>query len=380
MLMSLTGKAFFMKIALLGPRGIPNRYGGFEAFYEKLSQYLVNDGHEVIVFCARAFPRPEDDTLVDPRIRRVILPSISAKHLDTPVHTFLAFRQVCFSRADLVLICTLANSPVAWIPRLFGKPVVLNVDGLDRQRKKWGPLARIVLSICEFFSVFTPSRVVTDSLTMQGYYRSRYRKSSVMIGYGSEPPERLQTSPENSVLQRFGLEPKKYVLYVSRLEPENNPELVVRAYEKTKIPWPLVMVGSNAYDPAFEQHLRSLAAERVIFTGSIYGDGYWEFQLNAACFIFACEVGGIHPALVEAMSAGNPVLYLNTESNHETAADCGVVFDHSEHNLAAKLQNLFHDPKLLADLALKGAQRARERYGWAGVTLQYENLFEELLK
>ena len=118
----------------------------------------------------------------------------------------------------------------------------------------------------------------------------------------------------------------------------------------------------------------------MIFTGSIYGDGYWELQQNAACFIFGCEVGGIHPALVEAMSAGNPVLYLNTESNRETAGDCGVIFEHSEDDLAAKLQQVFNDPKLLSDLALKGAQRASERYGWAEVTRQYSNLFEELLK
>jgi len=368
-----------MKIALLGTRGIPNRYGGFEAFYEKLSQYLVNDGHEVSVYCRRAFTRPEDADLVDPKIRRVVLPSISAKHLDTPVHTFLSVMHVIFTRADVVLMCNVANSPVAWIPRPFGKPVVLNVDGLDRQRKKWGPLARMVLSVCEFFSVFTPSRVVTDSLTMQQYYRTRHGKSSIMIGYGAEPPQRLQTTPETSVLQRFGLKPKQYILYVSRLEPENNPELVVRAYQKTRIPWPLVMVGSNAYDPAYEQRLRSLADQRVIFTGSIYGDGYWELQLNAACFIFACEVGGIHPALVEAMAAGNPPLYLNTESNHETAGDCGVVFDHDPDDLAAKLENLFSDPKLLVELAAKGTQRARERYGWAEVTRQYEKLFQELL-
>src|SRR5712691_3629728 len=380
MLMSLTGKAFLMKIALLGTRGIPNRYGGFEAFFEKLSQYLVNDGHEVWVYCRRAFTRPEDGSLIDPRIHRVILPSISAKHLDTPVHTFLSVLHVVFTRADIVLMCNVANSPVAWIPRLFGKPVVLNVDGLDRQRKKWGPLARIVLSLCEFFSTFTPTRVVTDSETMRQYYRSRYGKSSVMIGYGAEPPERGQTNPKNSVLQRFGLKPRQYVLYVSRLEQENNPELVVRSHAKTQIPWPLVMVGSNAYDPAYEQRLRAMAGERMIFTGSIYGDGYWELQQNAACFIFACEVGGIHPALVEAMAAGDPVLYLNTESNRETAGDCGVIFEHSEEDLAAKLQQLFNDPKLLSGLALKGAQRARERYGWAEVTRQYETLFEELLK
>jgi glycosyltransferase involved in cell wall biosynthesis len=369
-----------MKIALLGTRGIPNRYGGFEAFFEKLSHYLADDGHEVTVYCRRAFTRPGDDALIDPRVHRVILPSISAKHLDTPVHTFLSVMHVIFTRADVVLMCNVANSPVAWIPRLFGKPVVLNVDGLDRQRKKWGAIARVVLSICELFSTFTPTRVVTDSETMQQYYRKRYGKSSVMIGYGAEPPERGHAPAEDSVLRRLGLKPKQYVLYVSRLEPENNPELVVRAYQKTQLTWPLVMVGSNAYDPAYEERLRSLGNERTLFTGSIYGDGYWALQQNAACFIFACEVGGIHPALVETMAAGNPALYLNTESNRETADDCGVVFEHNEDDLAAKLQQLFCDPRLRAELGAKGLDRARERYSWAGITRQYETLLESLLK
>jgi len=368
-----------MKIALLGTRGIPNRYGGFEAFYEKLSQYLVNDGHEVSVYCRRSFSRPEDDGRVDSRIRRVVLPSIPEKHLDTPTHTLLSVLHVIFTRVDLVLICNAANSPVAWIPRLFGKPVVLNVDGLDRQRKKWGPVARAVLSACEFLSVFTPTRVVTDSLAMQQYYHKRYGKSSVMIGYGAEPPQ-LAVSSENSVLKRLGLAKKQYVLYVSRLEPENNPELVIRAFQKTRMPWPLVMVGSNAYDSAYERRLRELPTDgRIIFAGSIYGDRYWDLQLNAACFVFACEIGGIHPALVEAMSAATPVFYLNTESNRETAGDCGIVFEHDEDDLAARLQEGFENPKLLADLATKGLARVRERYGWAGVTRQYENLFQELL-
>lgn len=369
-----------MKIALLGTRGIPNRYGGFEAFYEKLSEHLVNDGHEVWVYCRRSFSRPDDDAKVDPRIRRVVLPNIATKHLDTPLHTLLSVMHLIFTNVDVVLICNAANSPVAWIPRLFGKPVVLNVDGLDRQRKKWGPVARMVLSICEFLSVFTPSRVVTDSLAMQQYYRERYGKPSVMIGYGAEPPDPAKISGENSVLQRLGLEKKRYVLYVSRLEPENNPELVVRAFHKTRIPWPLVMVGSNVYDPAYEQRLRELPTDgRVIFAGSIYGEGYWELQLNAACFVFACEIGGIHPALVEAMAAGTPVLYLNTESNRETAGDCGIVFEANEDDLAAKLKESFENPKMLADLSAKGLARARERYSWTDVTRQYEKLFQELV-
>src|SRR5690349_2513130 len=130
-----------MKIAILGTRGIPNRYGGFEAFAENLSRKLAERGHEVTVYCRRAFTRPGDEKLIDPRVKRVILFSIPAKHLDTPVHTFFSALHVSFTKTDVVLMCNVGNSPVAWIPRLFGKPVALNVDGLDRERRKWNWLA-----------------------------------------------------------------------------------------------------------------------------------------------------------------------------------------------------------------------------------------------
>ena len=160
-----------MKIAILGTRGIPNRYGGFEAFAEQLSARLAERGHDVSVYCRRPFTRPGDEKLIDPRIRRVILPSIATKHLDTAINTFMAALHVAFTDADAVLMCNVGNSAVAWIPRLFGKLVVLNVDGLDRQRRKWGPLARTYLHFNEWLSTFTPSRIVTDARAIQDYYR-----------------------------------------------------------------------------------------------------------------------------------------------------------------------------------------------------------------
>lgn len=365
-----------MHIAILGSRGIPNRYGGFEAFAEKLSQRLVEAGYRVSVYCRRSFSRPGDDELVDRRILRVVLPSIPAKHLDTPVHTFLSVVHVIFTDADLVLIVNAANGPLAWIPRLFGKPVVLNVDGLDRTRRKWGWFARSFLYLCELSSLVTPTRVVTDASTVQEYYRRRYGKRSTMIGYGAEVP--TLTAAGAFDFGGPGITPEKYVLYVSRTEPENNPELVIRAYEQVGSDWPLVMVGGNSYDPEYDAKLRAIAGTRVIFTGPVYGDGYWALQKNAGMFVFACEVGGIHPALIEAMAAARPVLYLDTDSNREAAGGQGVMFNKDEADLAAKIQQLIDDTAKRTRLGAAAAEFARQRYSWDEITRQYLELFHQL--
>ena len=163
-----------LKIAIVGTRGIPNRYGGFEQFAEKVSSTLADRGHEVTVYCRKPFTTPDD--VYDRRVRRVILPSIHQKHLDTWSSGLISTAHVAFSDYDVVLLCNVANSPFAWFPRLFGKPVVLNVDGLDRQRGKWNALGQAALHFCEWLSVFTPTRVVTDAKPIQDYYRARYRK------------------------------------------------------------------------------------------------------------------------------------------------------------------------------------------------------------
>jgi len=184
-----------MKIAILGTRGIPARYGGFETFAEQLANRLARNGHDVSVYCRRAFTHPSDTVL--PGIRRVILPGLPSKHFDTLWHTAICSAHVIFSDAEVVLICNVANSVFAWIPRLFGKPTVLNVDGLDRKRKKWNIVGQTFLLFCEALSALTPSRVVTDSVSIQSYYRRRYGCSSTMIAYGAEAPAQV---PDRKVL------------------------------------------------------------------------------------------------------------------------------------------------------------------------------------
>src|SRR5208283_2704787 len=316
--------------------------------------------------------RPDD--IYDSRVRRVIVPSLHRKHLDTWVSTFFAAVHVAFTDNDVVLLCNVANAPFAYIPRMFGKPVVLNVDGLDRKREKWAGLGAQVLHFCEWMSSFSSNQLVTDAKAIHDYYLAKYGSESVVIGYGSEAP----ASDYN--LNGFNLEAGRYVLYVSRLEPENNPDLVLRSWRNVRSNWPLVVVGDNRYDTGYIERLKALGDERVRFTGAIYGDGYWALQQHAGVFVFACEIGGVHPALIEAMAARNAVLYLDTPENAETAGDAGVRYEKSEDDFAAKLQSLLDDPSARQQLAARAKQRADALYRWEVIAEKYEKLFEKLIK
>ena len=363
-----------MKIAILGTRGIPARYGGFETLAEHLSARLAARGHEVAVYCRRPFTKPDD--LVAPGVRRVILPTISSKHFDTAFHTLLSLIHVCFTEAEVVFICNVANGPIAWIPRLVGKPTALNVDGLDRKRKKWNLIGRSSLYMCELFSAFTPARVVTDSHIMQEYYWRRYRRRSTFIAYGAEIPA---NGAQGAAAKALDLPVKRFILYVSRLEPENNPELLLEAYRQVQTDWPLVIVGGNPYDEPYVERLKSLADRRVIFLGPVYGSGYWQLLRDAGLYVFACEVGGVHPALIEAMAAQMPVLYLDTPENRETTGEGGMPFLSDSADLAAGIYRLLADANLRQELGRKAHERAAKVFGWEETTQKYESLFAELL-
>ena len=362
-----------MKIAILGTRGIPARYGGFETLAEQLANRMAERGHLVTVYCRRPFTRSDD--ALRPGVKRVILPTISRKHLDTISSTFLSVFHVGFSDADAVLLCNVGNSPLAWIPRLCGKPTVLHVDGLDSKRRKWGRLARRYLRMCELISSYTPTRLLTDAAAIRDYYLERYGKDSAMIAYGAEVPQ-LPQVPWHE--HDFDIPQHRYILYVCRLEPENNPELVIRAYGMLQTDWPLVVVGDNRYTPGYVERLKALAGSNVRFVGAVYGPRYWELQNNAGLFVSAFEVGGIHPSLVEAMAAGNTLLYLDNQENREAVGDCGVAFHPNVGELASAMQRLLGSSELRDELARKALARAAELYSWERIVDQYEQLFCEV--
>jgi len=362
-----------MKIAILGTRGIPANYGGFETFAEELSWRLVQRGHQVTVYGRTNNIRYQGS--VYKGVRLVLLPTIPHKYFDTVAHTFISVCHVFTRGVDVVLICNSANSIFSFIPRLAGQKTVMNVDGLEWKRGKWNALGKAYLRLAEWLSTILPTAIVTDARSIQEYYRSRYGKESYFIPYGADDIRVESTG----ALDRLGVNPEEYFLYVSRLEPENNALLVIKAFERVRTDKKLIIVGDAPYAHAYISKLKSTTDPRILFPGAIYGLGYRELQSHAFCYIHATEVGGTHPALIEAMGCGQCVLFLDTPENREVAGDAAIAFQNSPEDLAAKIEAVLRNPELRRENQERAVQRVRERYRWDAIASEYEQLFLRLL-
>ncbi|HLK46905.1 MAG TPA: DUF1972 domain-containing protein [Bryobacteraceae bacterium] len=359
-----------MRIALLGTRGIPANYGGFETFAEELSTRLAARGHEVTVYCRER---------VDARIYRGVhlqpLPTIRHKYLDTVAHTFLSTFHLLAHRTDVALYCNAANAIFTLGPRLAGIPTALNVDGIERKREKWNILARLWYLMSERLATFFPSAMITDAHAIQVYYRERYGKQGIFIPYGAE----VGRVAEATLVTKLGLEPGRYFLYVSRMEPENRALEVRQAFETVSTPYRLALVGDAPYAREYIRQVRDTSDPRVLIPGAIYGEGYRQLDSHCFAYIHATEVGGTHPALIEAMGRGALVLYRNTPENAEVAGGAGIPFEPGE--LPEKLRLALELPEAeRAKLRQNAMDRIREHYSWDAVTDAYEKLLLSLCR
>lgn len=362
-----------MKIAIMGIRGIPANYGGFETFIEEMAPRLARRGHDVTVYGRANMIDYADEMYKGVRIK--ILPTISHKYLDTVVHTLICTLYSFFQRYDVVFICNSANAIFAWLPRLLAKPTVLNVDGLEWKRQKWNWLGKTFYRVSEYLATFTATTLVSDARDVQQYYKSKFNKQTTFIPYGA--PEVPETSRQ--ALDQYGLQPRHYVLYVSRMEPENNAHRVVQAFEKTKTDLRLVMVGDAPYSSAYIQQLRSTQDPRIIFTGYVFGQGYRELQSHAYLYVQATEVGGTHPALLEGMGYGNCVLANEVPEHKEVLRDAGVYFHtRDDLNLAEQMQYLLDHPEVVQGYREKVRTHVHQHYSWDKVTNDYEALFARI--
>jgi glycosyltransferase involved in cell wall biosynthesis len=359
-----------MRVAILGTRGIPARYGGFETFAEELSTRLAARGHRVTVYCRERYPEPSYCGVF-----LVYLATWRHKYFDTIVHTLFSTIHLIFHRADVALYCNGANAIFTLAPRIFGIPTLLNVDGLERKRKKWNRLAKAWYAISEWLATFCPAVVITDAQQIKTYYLERYGKRTEFIPYGADTGK-VTTA---DVLVKLDLKPGAYFLYVSRMEPENNALLVREAYERVTTPVKLALIGDAPYAEEYIERLRETRDTRVVMPGAIYGLGYRELLSHCLAYIHATEVGGTHPALIEAMGRGALVLYLNTPENAEVAGDAGVAFEST--NLREKLDEVLGmSDGQRADWGRRAMERVAERYSWKTVTDQYEALLVAGLK
>lgn len=359
----------------MGIRGIPANYGGFETFAEELAPRLVSRGHEVTVYGRSNNIKYNAEYYKGVRIK--ILPTINHKYLDTVAHTFLCTLHSLFNRYDVILICNSANSIFSWIPRIRGQKVTINVDGLEWKRKKWNKLGQWFYKASEYMATIFPNDVISDAIEIKKYYLKKFNKDSTYIPYGA-PTARVNTK---DILEMYSLRSREYVLYVSRLEPENNAHFVVKAFEKVKTDMKLVVVGDAPYNKEYIQKLKSTRDPRIIFTGYIFGKSYKEFQSNAYIYIQATEVGGTHPALLEGMGYGNCVLANDVPEHREVLADAGFYFSVNHQNdLSQKIQYLCDHPEVVEKYREFTTKRVKQKYSWEKVTQDYERLFYKQLQ
>jgi len=369
-----------LRIGILGTRGVPPRYGGFETFAGELSTRLVARGHEVSVYCREI---SKQDAAVSPArrslqparwngVHRIVLPAVRHKYLETVSHTFLSALDALRRRFDVVLLCNAANAFVLPLLRAARVPVAINVDGIERRRRKWNALGRAVYALGESLSVRFANVVVADAEVIAEYYRRTHLVDPVMIPYGAEFP----AEDDSDVLQRLQIESRNFSLYVSRFEPENNPLEVAMAYQKLGRAPKLVMVGSAAYAPELDAALRRQAGERILLPGAIYGRDYRTLQRNALLYIQATEVGGTHPAMIEAMGSGGCVVALDTPENREVGGDAVRYFRlRPEETLSGTIRECLSTADVMR---AEARARAAEKYSWERVTDHYERLFRRM--
>jgi glycosyltransferase involved in cell wall biosynthesis len=363
-----------LKIALIGTRGIPANYGGFETCAEELAIGLVDRGHEVTVYC-RPGNAPGDPSTckgVDLVYRRFI----DTKALGTITHTLSSLVHAVRQDFDVLMVFNAGNAPLCVIPRLLGRKVAINVDGLEWKRAKWGRAVKTYYQFGEWCASKLASRIVSDSRGIQAYYESRFKTPSTFIAYGAH----VEGSTNPSILEHYGLEPHGYFFVASRLEPENNADLTVDAFRDVRTDKVLVIAGGANWDSPFVERLKGAAGPNVRLLGPVYEPGHIQ-ELHAWCYAYVHgnEVGGTNPALLKALGYGNCVLALNVPFNAEVVGEAAVLYEKDAGDLSRKMQQLVDDPQLVQSLRDAAPRRILEDYQWPAIVEDYELLFQRVI-
>ena len=362
-------------IAFLGSRGVPARYSGFEVVVEELGKRLAARGHDVTVY--NRLPHFGPPQPVWEGMRIIGLPTIPTKSLDTIVHTTLSMLDAVRKRYDIIYLCGVGNAILGRLARAAGMKVIINVDGADFSRKKWRGFARSWLQRSERWATKSADCIIADNATIVDRYEREYGMRPEHLSYGLTVREEPVRCGE---LERWGLKPGNYFLYVSRLTPENEAELLLKAYREIRDPLPLVLVGGDPYEHAYRRKLDALATDRVIFTGLRFADAYIELSQNARAFIMPATIEATRLVLLDQLGMGKAIIYHDCTATREVLGDAGIPFGPQDPvaSLAARLAWAKDHPEECAEAGRRARRRA-EHFRWEHVLERYDRIFRKIL-
>ncbi len=364
-----------MKIAFAGIRGIPANYGGFETFVEEVAARLVARGHEAWVYC-----RARYDAYGQPvyrGVRRIVLPSLRSKHLDTVSHTFLALVHAVAHRADVLHVCNVGNGILLPITRLARQRTVLSLDALEWRRAKWDGVSRLYLKAAERAAVRWADELIADSQVVGRYYAQQFGRRPAYVAYGAHLDEPL----DETALRTYGLERGRYLLFVGRLVPEKGVHRLLAAYQQLQTDLPLVIVGDDPYGRDYVESLKRQAPPGVRFLGFVYGAACAALYRHVCIYVQPSEVDGTSPSLLTAMGHGCCVLVNGIPEHGETIGDAGWVYRANDvEDLAAQLRFLLAHPEVRNELGRRARARIASTYTWDRIVDDLEAIYLQVAR
>lgn len=364
-----------LRIALMGTRGVPARYGGFETAMEEIGRRLVEMGHEVTVYC-RTGNRHEGDETSHLGMRLVHLPAVRKRSLETLSHTMLSAAHATTQRYDAVVLCNSANAPALPLLRARRVPVAVHVDGLEWRRAKWGPTGKRYYRQAESLSVRWADALIADAAGIADYYTEEFGVETAQIAYGA--PDMSDVGSDR--LAEVGLKPDQFHLVVARFEPENHVDRIVEGYLGSSARLPLVLVGSTPYPTDHTRHIQRLAdsSPQVCSLGSLWDQELLDqLYAGARTYLHGHSVGGTNPSLLRGLAGGTPVIAFDSPFNREVAGEAGV-YCGSAADFAAALDHAEGAPAPTREDRAETSERTRARYDWDAVARDYAALCADL--
>jgi glycosyltransferase involved in cell wall biosynthesis len=362
------------RVAIIGTRGYPSFYGGFETAVRHLAPALADAGWEVTVY-GRGRADGEGGA-GDPRIVRRTTGGVETKALSTLSYGLTATLDAVRRRTDVALVMNVANG--YWLPllKLRGIPIAMNVDGIEWERAKWGRAAKLVFRLGARLSAMFADILIVDARAIGGFWKSRYRRDSTFIPYGA-------VEGDGAALLT-GLRHGEYVLLVARFVPENTVQEFFDAVELMALDHDIVIVGSEGYGGPLDERARNLDEryERVRWLGHLADDqvlhALWS---GAGAYFHGHSVGGTNPALVQAMMLGAPIVARDTVYNREVLGeDYDLFVQPDAASIADVLERVLGDEELRRQVSAQSQGRARQHYTWHRVTESYEKALRLLLR
>lgn len=356
-------------IAIIGTRGYPSHYGGFETAVRKLVPHLTNQNFNVRVYC-RSGETTEDAYLPHPLVKRVFTRGFKNTNLNTLSHGLHACLHALIHKPDVALVMNVANG--YWIPllRIRKIPVVVNVDGMEWQRDKWNKIGKSIFYLGALTTSKMSNILVSDSICIQKKWSEIFGVQSKFIPYGGVPSS-------SDFSEREG-----FLLYVARLVPENSIVNFLESISMLNNQIQVVIVGSKSSFPEIQLKLEDVLSENrnVSWLGRISNDQQLNDLWNkCAVYFHGHTVGGTNPALVQAMSSGAPTIAVDTIFNREVLGDSGVFIPNNPVSIAYSINNFMNDRNYRENLSKKSRNRALAHYTWELVNEKYTEVLNEAI-